>query len=115
VVEGFPDHLEAEWASNHGVAGTKARLTWQQPITAQCVWLFDRPNDADEVLAARLTFSDGSTVDVGPLPNDASAPARLKFASKTFTWMEVLITRVSPRTRNVGLAEIAVFAQEPGE
>lgn len=109
IVDGFPDHPEAEWASAQGGVGTKVKLHWEMPETVDSVWLFDRPNPADQVLGATLKFSDGSTAEVGELPNDASAPFRLKFAPKTITWLEITITRVSRQTHNVGFSEIAVF------
>ena len=113
VAEGFPENPAAEWASNRGSAGTKVKLTWEMPEALGSVWLFDRPNPADHVLAARIKFSDGSTAEIGELPNDGTAPFKLKFKSKTITWLEVVITRVSPQTRNAGFSEIAVFEKEP--
>ncbi|MCX6895359.1 MAG: glycoside hydrolase family 127 protein [Verrucomicrobia bacterium] len=115
VAEGFPKNQKAEWASDHGVAGTKAKLIWEMPEAVESVWLFDRPNINDKVHAAKIKFSDGSTVEVGELPNDGATPLRLKFPSKTITWLEVTITRVSPQTRNVGFSEIAVFEKAPAE
>ena len=114
VVAGFPDNQKAEWASNHGVAGTKAKLLWEMPEAVESVWLFDRPNTNDHILAAKIQFSDGSTVEVGELPNEGAKPFRLKFPSRTITWLEVTVTRVSPQTHNVGFSEIAVFEKEPG-
>ena len=61
VAEGYPDRLQAEWASRGGGVGTKVKLTWSEPVKAGSVWLFDRPNPADHVCAARIKFSDGST------------------------------------------------------
>ena len=115
VAEGFPKNQKAEWASDHGVAGTKAKLIWEMPEAVESVWLFDRPNINDHVLAAKIKFSDGSTAEVGELPNDGATPFRLKFPSRTITWLEVTITRVSPQTRNVGFSEIAVFEKAPAE
>lgn len=113
VADGFPENPGAEWASQRGGAGTAAKLRWEMPEQVGSVWLFDRPNPADHVAAARIAFSDGSTAEVGPLPNDGATPLRLKFPTKTITWLEVVITRVGPQSRNAGLAEIAVFDKEP--
>ncbi len=113
VADGFPESPGAEWASQRGGAGTSAKLRWEMPEQVGSVWLFDRPNPADHVAAARIAFSDGSTAEVGPLPNDGATPLRLKFPTKTITWLEVVITRVGPQSRNAGLAEIAVFDKEP--
>ena len=115
VTEGFPNNPTAEWASKGGGVGVKVRFSWPQPVTVGCLWLFDRPNLADHVRAARVNFSDGSTASVGELPNDGQTPFKLNFPPKTATWLEVIVTEVGPRTRNVGFSEIAVFEKEPAE
>ena len=115
VAEGFPQNLKAEWASDHGTTGTKVKLTWSKPITIEDVWLYDRPNAADQVLNAWVNFSDGSSELVGQLPNDGITPYRLNFPEKTITWMEFNITRVSTTTKSAGFSEIAVFKKAPGE
>jgi hypothetical protein len=56
-----------------------------------------------------LVFSDGSTIKVSELPNDARSCKEIVFPEKTVTWLAFIITGVSETTRNVGLAEIAVF------
>lgn len=111
VAEGFPDHLEAEWASKRGGVGTKVKLTWPSPIKAGCIWLFDRPNPADHVCAAQIHFSDGSSAEVGELPNDGATPFKLSFPERTLTWMEIAITKVGANNKNAGFSEIAVFAR----
>ncbi|AKJ65365.1 DUF7402 domain-containing protein [Kiritimatiella glycovorans] len=113
VAEGWPQNREAEWASKHGTTGEKVVLIWEDPVVVENVWLFDRPNVADHVKNAWINFSDGSSKLVEELPNDASAPYKLNFPEKTITWMEVIITRVGPRTQNSGFSEIAVFREEP--
>jgi hypothetical protein len=113
VAEGFPDNQGAEWASDRGGVGTKVRLVWEMPEAVESIWLFDRPNPADHVLAATIKFSDGSTAEVGELPNNGATPLRLKFPTKTITWMEVTITKVGPKQRNAGFSEIAVFGHQP--
>jgi len=115
VVDGHPQNLKAEWASDHGTPGTKVKLTWEKPVTIEDVWLFDRPNTGDQVLSAWINFSDGSSELVDQLPNDGTMPFKLNFPEKTITWMEIIITKVSPTTKNAGFSEIAVFKKAPGE
>ena len=55
-----------------------------------------------------ITFSDGSSVSVGVLPNDGS-PLTLSFAAKTVTSLRFTITAVSSTTQNIGLAEIQAY------
>ena len=112
VVEGFPENLAAEWASNRETVGAKVKLTWDKPVTVGSVWLFDRPNPADHVIAAKITFSDGSSETVGELPNDGATPFKLNFPAKNITWMEVIVTKVGANAKNSGFAEIAVFSKE---
>ena len=109
VTQGFPEKREAEWASEHETTGAKVKLIWKQPVTIDTVWLFDRPNPADHVQGACITFSDGTRATVGELPNDGATPFMLSFPKKTITWMEVVITKAGPQTKNSGFSEIAVF------
>jgi hypothetical protein len=115
VAEGFPENPKAEWSSDGGGVGTTVRLIWEMPEAIESVWLFDRPNEFDHVLAAQIKFSDGSTSNIGELPSDGATPFRLKTQPKTITWLEITITKVSLNTRNVGFSEIAVFEKEPKE
>jgi hypothetical protein len=85
------------------------RLTWENPESISRVWLFDRPDLKEQVTSGMLVFSDGSTVQVSELPNDALSCKEIVFPEKTITWMAFMVTGVSETTKNVGLAEIAVF------
>jgi hypothetical protein len=72
--------------------------------------LFDRPNThADQVTSGLLVFSDGATLNVGELPDDASAAKEISFPAKEVTWLMFVVNSVKPETLNIGLAEIAVF------
>ena len=107
-IGGYPEDKTQEWSAGKTV-GASLRLTWAVPQTVRRVVLWDRPNLTDQVTSGTLTFSDGSYVDVGPLPNDAKTGLTLSFPSKTITWAEFTVTGVKPGTENAGLAEIAVF------
>ena len=106
---GYPDNRDNEWSSGQKVGATM-RLTWQTPQKIDRVALFDRPNDNDNATKSLLTFSDGTTIEVGPLPNDGKTPAEVKFPAKTVTWVEWKALAVSDNTENIGLGEFAVFA-----
>jgi hypothetical protein len=110
VVGGYPEDISAEWASNGEKASATLRLKWDKPQIVNRIWLFDRPNThADQVTACTLTFSDGSTITVGELPDDASAAKEITFLPKKVSWLNFIVTAVKPQTQNTGLAEIAVF------
>lgn len=113
VAEGFPENQTAEWSTDHSTTGTKVKLVWSKPVTIENVWLFDRPNPSDHVQNAWINFSDGTSATVGELPEDGTSPFKLDFPEKNITWMEVIITKVGPKTRNAGFSEIAVFNKEP--
>ena len=105
-VSGFPDEPGAEWSSGGEREGATLRLEWKEPQTIDRVQLFDRPNSDDDVTGGTLSFSDGSTIEVGAL---AKSGTEIRFTPKTVSWLSFKVTAVSPQTHNVGLAEIAVY------
>ena len=110
VVDGFPQDTSAEWAAREETTGAMIRLSWDEPQTVGRIWLFDRPNTSvDQVTAGRLVFSDGTTLPVGPLPDDATAAREVTFDPKTINWLTFIVTEVKPKTQNAGLSELAVF------
>ena len=70
--------------------------------------LYDRPNLNDQITGGTITFSDGTSIAVGTLPNNGAA-CTLTFPAKTETTIQLTITSVSATTTNVGLAEIQVY------
>jgi hypothetical protein len=113
IVGGYPEDISAEWASNGEKASATLRLNWDKPQIINRVWLFDRPNThADQVTGGKLVFSDDSTINVGQLPDDASAAKEITFPPKKVTWLQFVVSAVKPQTQNIGLAEIAVFSPE---
>jgi hypothetical protein len=111
VVSGYPQDESAEWASNGEKEGAWIKLSWDTPQTIDRIVLYDRPNDDDQVLSGKLTFDDGTSVDVGALPNDASTGAEIKFAPKTVKSVTFTVTSAKSSTQNAGLSEIAVYRQ----
>jgi hypothetical protein len=71
--------------------------------------LHDRPNADDHITSGTLTFSDGSQVAVGDLPNDGTA-LTVDFTPRSVTWVRFTVTGVSGSTRNVGLSEIRTWS-----
>ena len=107
IVDGSPapgDYTK-EWATNGQLAGAWIRLTWSGPVTTFQVVLYDRPNLVDNITSATLSFSDGSTVPVGTLPNNG-AGLTVSFAQRTVTWVQLTVNTAVGQ--NIGLAEIAV-------
>jgi LmbE family N-acetylglucosaminyl deacetylase len=108
VVGGYPGDYTKEWATSGGRAGSWLRLTWAAPVTLSRIVLHDRPNVNDQITSATLTFSDGSTVTVGALPNDGSSLA-IALPSIATTTVLLTITGVSATTANIGLSEIEAW------
>jgi hypothetical protein len=109
AVDGFPNNPAREWCTQGESATAMLRLTWGQDETIDRIWLFDRPNNLDQVTAGLLVFSDGSTIKTGELPDDARRGLEVRFKPKTVRWLIFAVHGVKPRSPNIGLAEIAVF------
>ena len=112
VVGGYPGDYTKEWASSGQGVGAWLKLTWPSAEVIDAVVLHDRPNTNDQITAATLTFSDGSSVPVGVLPNDDTG-LTVTFAARSVTSLTLTVTTVSSTTRNVGLAEIEVDGHRP--
>lgn len=113
VVGGFPGETRHEWATNGERGTAMLRLTWNEEQTIDRVWLFDRPNALDQVASGMLVFSDGSTLPVGALPDDAAKGVELRFPAKRVRWLIFAVTGVKEGSPNIGLSEIAVFRAQP--
>lgn len=111
VVDGMPGSRFREWASNRERDGAWLKLQWPKPVKAGRILLYDRPNEADHVLAGKILLSDGTVLDVGELPADAKTAFDLKFKPRQIKWLVFVITAVSERTAWSGISEIAVFAE----
>ena len=108
VVGGYPGDKSQEWSAGSTVGATLT-LTWATPQTLDHILLYDRPNLTDQITSGEVAFSDGTTLPVGALPNDAKTPLTLRFPAKTVTSLTFKVTGVKAGTQNAGLAEIAVF------
>ena len=108
VIDGYPGDYTKEWATVGQGVGAWLTLTWTSPMVVDKIVLYDRPNTNDQITGATLTFSDGSSLSTGSLPNDGSA-LTLSFAAKTITSVTLTVTAVSSTTGNVGLSEMQVW------
>jgi hypothetical protein len=85
------------------------RLTWSQAQSIDRVWLFDRPNELDQIRSGLLLFSDGSTIRTGELPDKARQGLEVRFPAKRVKWLIFAVDVVKTNSPNIGLSEIAVF------
>lgn len=105
---GDPMDASKEWVSNGEKAGAWIQYTFAQPTAVSEVNLFDRPLATEQITSGVLEFSDGSTVQVGALPNNGSA-LTVPFPGRTVTSVKFRVTGVSGTTTAAGLAEFEVF------
>ena len=88
------------------------RLDWDEEVTVSRVVIYDRPTLEEHLSGGTLMFSDGSRLSVTAIPNDGS-PKELVFEPKTIRWIRFDAT--DGNGKNIGLSEIEVFPDEPGE
>ena len=109
AVDGFPGDIHREWCTQGERNTATVRLTWPAEQSIDRICLFDRPNDLDQVRSGMLFFSDGTSIKVGELPDDARKGLEIKFPAKRVKWLIFAVNEVKPSTLNIGLSEIAVF------
>ena len=110
VIDGYPGDYTKEWASTGEKVGAWLNLSWSASHSVTQVVLYDRPNLNDNITGATLTFSDGSSLAVGPLNNSGTATT-YTFPAKTITGLRMTVTGVSSSTGAVGLSEIQVYGK----
>jgi FtsP/CotA-like multicopper oxidase with cupredoxin domain len=108
VISGYPANTTAEWATTGQRTGAWLNLAWPTSHSVTRVVLYDRPNLNDQITSATLTFSDGSSLTVGPLNNNGTATT-YTFAAKVITSLRMTVTGVSSATGAIGLSEIQVY------
>jgi hypothetical protein len=116
IVSGYTRPMgqaQHEWAADGEKEGAWLQLDWEEPVTVASVILHDRPNLADKVLAATLTFSHGTSVAVGELAAQDEKGLELRFPARTISWLRFTVDQVSASCSNAGLAEIVVRSAEP--
>lgn len=102
------EHGNGEWASK-GEANPWIRLEWDGKTTINRIILRDRPHPEAFTKQGRLTFSDGSSIQVSDIPNDGS-PKTITFPPKSVQWLQFQTT--DSQTTNNGLSELSVFGPE---
>ena len=106
VIGGCPTDCTAEWASVGELAGAWINLSWLQSGIVDKIVLFDRPELNEQILQATLTFSDGSSITIGPLANDGSGDT-VTFPPKTTNSLKLTVNQATGS--NAGLAEFQIF------
>jgi len=115
TVEGAQNDISREWVSQGESASAMIRLSWLDEQLVDRIWLFDRPNKIDQILAGTLVFSDGTAIKTGELPDDAAKGLEVKFAPKKVQWLIFAVEKTKGTAQNIGLSEIAVFGHDARE
>ncbi|MHB8057001.1 MAG: Ig-like domain-containing protein [Desulfuromonadaceae bacterium] len=95
-----------EWVTMGELAGAWVKLSWPESYLSDKIVLYDRPNLNEQILSATLSFSDGTSITVGPL-NNSGAAEEVTFPARKFNWVTLTVTQASGI--NIGLAEFQVF------
>jgi LmbE family N-acetylglucosaminyl deacetylase len=106
AVDGYPHNYSKEWATNGQRTGAWLQLDWPQDYVISKVIIHDRINLNDHATAEKLTFSDGSYLHVGSLPNDGAGLV-VSLPSKRTKSLRLEITGFTGY--NAGLAEMEVY------
>lgn len=102
---GYPGDYSREWTTNGENVGAWIQLKWNAATAVKQVILYDRPNLNDQIHGGTLLFSDGSSLQVGALPNNG-APLSVNFPAKNVSWVKF---RVDQASGWIGLSEFEVF------
>lgn len=111
VVDGAGNDPSKEWVSAGQGVGAWIQLSWPGPVKLGQVNLFDRPDTSENVMAGLLTFSDGSSVAVGALP-DNGRELPIAFPPRTVTWVRFSVTAYDGVA--AGLAEFQALGTPGG-
>ena len=108
IIDGYPGDATKEWATNGEGVGAWLNLAWPATYTVSRIVLYDRPNLADWITGGTVSFTDGTSMTVGPLYNNGAA-TEYQIAGKSIRSLRLTVNAVSAGTANVGLAEIQVY------
>lgn len=99
----FPDH---EWATQGETVGAWVRLSWNQKYLVNRIALYGHPGPQNNIMSALLEFSDGSSLQVGPLPSSGSK-YEIEFVPKIIQWVKLTIQTANGEY--TGLSEFEVY------
>lgn len=97
------------WGELHGEPWI--RLDWNEPVSVGRVVLFDRAGSSSHTAAVSLTFSDGSRIDVGEIPDDGRGRS-IEFEPRTTSFLKIDIT--DSDGSYPGLSEVEVYPSPEG-
>lgn len=93
------------------LSGGTVRVTLGDVVTANCIYLYDNPDESENILAGYLTFSDGSKIEFGELNKDGSATI-ISFPEQQIEWFEIVPTETEGNCH--GLSEVELYYDAHG-
>ncbi|MBP2656389.1 MAG: putative LmbE-like protein [Firmicutes bacterium] len=106
ITDGYPRFPANEWVTVNETAGAWIQLSWHKAYRINKIILYDRPVAGYHITAATLTFSDGSILKVGTLPDNGSG-YEIHFLEKTVEWVKLTIDAATGDS--AGLSEFEVY------
>ncbi len=82
------------------------RLDWDETKNIEKVLIYDASSPTSHVASVRLSFSDGTTINAGPMPTDGS-PLEVYLGDVRSTFLNIQVT--DGTGNDMGLSEIEVF------
>lgn len=108
INDGIYGDGSGEWASTTG-STPWIQLDWTEQVIIQGVGLYDRSDTQDNVLAGKVTLSDGTSITIGSLPADGTGYLLLFDTIATeFVRFQIL----GSQGDDLGLAELEVYGAE---
>lgn len=111
IADGYPRFPANEWVTQGETAGAWIKLSWAKEYTIGRIVLYDRPDPDHRIMAATLSFSDGSLIKVAALPPNGSG-YEIDFPAKTVDWVQLTVDAASGE--NTGLSEFEVYEAAEG-
>lgn len=108
ICDGYPRFPENEWVTKGETAGAWIKLTWNQAYVVNKIIIYDRPNLNENITSSTLSFSDGTFIEVGILPNNGSG-YEINFEAKTIEWVKYTVNTAAGE--NIGLSEFEVYGE----
>lgn len=99
-------YIDYKWSPAENDTDITVTLKFTEPQDIASVKLYDDYKDENQITAGVLTFSDGSTVDVGELKNNGSATT-VTFSEKTR--ITSVSFQITDYTGTPGLTEFEVY------
>ena len=101
------DGLGASWTAPARV-GAWVQFQWGSVRSVTSVQVYGAAGSGAQIKAGLLTFSNGTSLEVGEVLADPRFPTTLAFRARSVTWVRFTVTKLSG-AGNANLAELRVY------